>query len=70
MDRGVLQATVHKVTRAGHDLVTKTPPTNKDLLYNTGNLTQYSLMTYVEKNLEKSEYISMCKRFTLVYTRN
>ena len=46
MDRGDLQVTVHGITRAGHDLATKTPPTNKDLLYSTGNLIQYSLMTY------------------------
>ena len=26
MDRGVWQATVHGVTRVGHDLVTKPPP--------------------------------------------
>ena len=26
MDRGALQATVHGITRVGHDLVTKPPP--------------------------------------------
>ena len=26
MDRGAWQATVHKVTRVGHDLATKLPP--------------------------------------------
>ena len=31
MDRGACQATVHGVTRAGHDLVTKPPP--KYLVY-------------------------------------
>ena len=46
MDRGALQAIVHGVTRVGHHLVTNTPPTNKDPLYSTGNLIQYSLMTY------------------------
>ena len=28
MDRGAWQSTVHKVTRVGHDLVTKPPPEN------------------------------------------
>ena len=28
--------------------------TNKDLLYSTGNSTQYSVMTYMGKNLRKS----------------
>ena len=46
MDRGALQVTVRGITRAGHDLATKTPPTNKDLLHSTGNLIQYSLMIY------------------------
>ena len=27
--------------------------TNKDLLYSTGNSTQYSVMSYMEKNLKK-----------------
>jgi len=31
--------------------------TNKDLLYSTGNSTQYSIMTYTEKNLKKSGYL-------------
>ena len=26
MDRGTVQATVHRVARVGHDLVTKPPP--------------------------------------------
>ena len=29
MDRGAWQATVHGVSRVGHDLVTKSPPTCK-----------------------------------------
>ena len=31
--------------------------TNKDLLSSTGNSTQYSLMTYMEKNLKKGGYM-------------
>ena len=27
---------------------------NKDLLYNTGNCTQYSVITYMGKNLKKN----------------
>ena len=30
MDRGAWQATVHGVTRVGHDLVTKPPPPEKE----------------------------------------
>ena len=33
--------------------------TNKDLLYSTGNLTQYSVMTYMGKNLKKRGYMYM-----------
>ena len=44
--------------------------TNKDLLYSTGNSTQYSVMTYMEKNLKKSGYMYMYNRFTLLYSRN
>ena len=31
--------------------------TNKDLLYNTGNYTQYSVITYMGKNLKKNGYM-------------
>ena len=31
--------------------------TNRDLLYSTGNYTQYHIITYREKNLKKSVYI-------------
>ena len=31
--------------------------TNKNLLYSTGNSTQYSVMTYMEKNLKMSGYM-------------
>ena len=34
--------------------------TNKDLLYSTGNATQYSVIAYVEKNLKK-------KRIWMIY---
>ena len=33
--------------------------TNKDLLYSTGNSTQYPVMTYMEKNLKESGYMYM-----------
>ena len=32
---------------------------NKDLLYSTGNSTQYSVITYMRKNLKKNEYMYM-----------
>ena len=35
--------------------------TNKNLLYSTGNSTQYSVMTYMEKNLKKSKYMYIYK---------
>ena len=31
--------------------------TNRDLLYATGNFTQYSVMAYVGNNLKKSMYV-------------
>ena len=33
MDRGAWQVTVHGVTRAGHDLVTKPPPSTPGPMY-------------------------------------
>ena len=33
---------------------------NKDLLYGTGNSTQYSVMTCMRKEFKKSEYVYMC----------
>ena len=33
-DRGAWQATVHRVTRAGHDVVTKQPPPRRQLVIN------------------------------------
>ena len=30
MDRGVWQATVHRITRVGYDLATKSPPPHRD----------------------------------------
>ena len=32
---------------------------NKDLLYSTGNSTQYSVITYMGKNLKKNRYMNM-----------
>ena len=40
--------------------------TNKDLLYSTGNTTQYSIMTYMGKQSKKKGY--MYNWFTLLYT--
>ena len=31
---------------------------NRNLLYSTGNCTQYSVITYIEKNLKKNVYLS------------
>ena len=39
---------------------------NKDLLYSTGKSTQYSLMTYMGKDLKKSGYMC-CTSDTLCY---
>ncbi len=33
--------------------------TNKDLLYSTGNSTQYSVITYREKNLKKRRSVNL-----------
>ena len=44
--------------------------TNKDLLYSTGNSVQYSVMTCLGKESEKSEYMYMYDCFTLLYSRN
>ena len=43
--------------------------TNKDLLYSTGNSTQYSVMAYMVKESKKEwRYIYIYNRFTLLYT--
>ena len=40
--------------------------TNKDLLYSTGNSTQYSAMTYVEKESKKEQiYVNICITYLL-----
>ena len=41
-----------------------------DLLYSTGYSTQYSVITYVGKNLEKNGYVYMYNRNILLYSRN
>ena len=41
MDRGVWQAIVHGVTRVGHDLVTKPPPTTTRVADLTKNQPEY-----------------------------
>ena len=38
MDRGVWHATVHGVTRVGHDLATKQPPPPKESYYFWGEI--------------------------------
>lgn len=35
-----------------------------------GITSQYSVVTYVGKNLQKSRYMCMYNRFTLLYCRN
>ena len=50
MDRGARWATVHRVTRVGHALVTKPPPP-----YSIGNATQYSAVAYTGKELKKKK---------------
>ena len=41
---------------------------NKDLLHRTRNSSQYSIITYMGKESEKSGYVYMYNRFTLLYT--
>ena len=41
----------------GIDIYTLLEVTNEDLPYSSGNSTQYSRMTYMEKNLKKSKYM-------------
>ena len=43
--------------------------TNKNLLYSTGNTTQYSVIAHMEKESDKkSGYMYMYNWFTLLYT--
>ena len=59
MDRGAWWATVHRAAKrwtrlkqlSMHDHIKYI--TNKDLLYSTGNSTQYSAMTYMGKESQK-----------------
>ena len=44
--------------------------THKDLLYSTGNSTQYSVTTTWEKNLKRDVYRYMCNWTALLYTWN
>ena len=43
---------------------------NKDLLYSTGNYTQYFVIMYKGEESEKNRYICMymCNQFKLLYT--
>ena len=38
--------------------------TNKDLLYNTGNLAQYYVTTYMGKEIRKRKDMGIAKKFT------
>ena len=49
MDRGALQATVHGVTRVGHDLVTKTTKTISPPYMTTGKTIALTRWTFVGK---------------------
>ena len=51
MDSGAWQETVHGVTKELD--TTEHTVYSKDLLYNTGNSTQYSVMTYMGKESKK-----------------
>ena len=61
-DRGAWQATVHEVSRVGHDLVTKPP------LYISGNTVLCGDLN--EKGIQKRGYLYMYSWFTLLYSRN
>ena len=39
-----------------------------DLLYSTGNITQYFVITYKGKNLKTNRYVYMYDGITLLYT--
>ena len=41
---------------------------NKDLLYGTGNSTQYSIITYMGNESEKNRYMYMNNQVILLYT--
>jgi len=43
---------------------------NRDLLYSTGNSTQYFMITYVGKETEKEWIVYKYNRITLLYSRN
>ena len=43
---------------------------NKDLLYGTGNSTQYSIITYMGNESEKNSYMYMNNQVILLYTWN
>ena len=43
---------------------------HKDLLYSTGNTTQYSAITYIRKESKKSGYMYMYNWFILLYIWN
>ena len=53
-----------------HTLLCINKITNENLLYYTGNSTQYSVMTCITKNLNKSGYLYMNNWFTLLHRRN
>ena len=43
---------------------------NGDLLYSTGNSTQYSVMICMGENVKENGCVYMCNRITLLYSRN
>ena len=60
MDGGACQTMIRGVARFSMAEQLNTPThfkwiTNKDLLYNTGNSTQYSVINYMGKEFEKEE---------------
>ena len=64
-------AAIMGLQRVGQDLATEQyvrQTVNKDLLYDTGNSTPYSVITYWDKNLKKNEYVY--NWITFLYTWN
>ena len=60
----------HKLTQLILILQNHEVITNKDLLYSTGNYTQYFVITYKGKEYEKNRYICMYNWTTLLHTWN
>ena len=69
MDREAWRAAVHGVAKS-RTLLSDWTELNKDLLYSTGNSTQYSVMNYVGNKFKKNGHMYMYNWITLLYAWN